>query len=211
MHNPSGVVPLHLNIEFDAPVGFFWDPYTQGPNAMLTTNTGEWPEETGVTTHGADSMPARNSVSLCTFAAWVRKRHWGYLKYLKPLRCQQELHLLYDDHDVQRYGRRSLLAVTNEVIKQVHTKEARELLRAAIPAIEKWVAGTLLQKPGRAARLRVWDQGTRGDILGCFTSDEFADMAGIERWYAPAFRHVLWNYHMMLQQALLPTQPFAGK
>ena len=202
---------MPFNIEFDVPAGFFCNPYPRGPSFKLSTNPGKWFAYPTITTHAAPSAGASNSVSLHTFAARVYANNWHYLKYLNPLHYEQELYLLYDDYDIRRYGAWNLLDATNDMIKRVHNVEAQGLLHAAIPAIEQWVAGTLLQRPGRAVVLRAWDQYTRGDILKCFTSVDFADMASVERWYAPAFRHVLWNYHMKLQRSHFFTERFAGK
>ena len=115
---------------------------------------------------------------------------------LQPLHSWMDLYIYFDQFDIYHDGAWNLWNVIHHLISQNRIL-VEELKTEVIPHFESWIVG-LLQDGECRNRLRTWKPEHQSDILRCFEKYELDDIEGIDHWYLPTIRHVMWNYHMRL-------------
>lgn len=71
------------------------------------------------------------------------------------------------------------------------------LIESAKPELKYWLESSLYL-PDAQERIRNWDMNKSPDILDIITDK--SDIEGMEAFYLPVLRDILWNHHLALRR-----------
>lgn len=191
-------VPYHPEDDprFNVPADFFTQPVPKGSRAIFSTINGNKPMRTMVKPNPTSRHPVWEPSKILNFCNGIRSRFSPQCKYLQPLQAWSDLYQYFDAYDIQLHGAWNLWNVIHRIISEnQHLLEG--LKQSTIPEFDAWVI-ELIQDEDRRNRLRAWNPDVQSDILDCFYEDELSEIEGMESFYLPTIRNILWNYHIKL-------------
>lgn len=190
------IPPVTFDPNYELPPHFFAAPVPEGYRAIFSTMDGKKKMRKVKNTRWIYSRPIWESSKILEFCNEIRARFHAHCKNIQPLHNWVDLYTYFDQFDIYTYGAWNLWTVIHHLISQNRVL-VEELKEEASLHFESWIV-KLLQDGGCRKRLSTWIQDFQHDILNCLEGRELRELGGIDYWYLPAIRHILWNYHTKL-------------
>ncbi|RYP76763.1 hypothetical protein DL770_007173 [Monosporascus sp. CRB-9-2] len=195
--------PPYQNNEGDLPPDFFTWPIRSAYLAIFSTSNGTKPWRPAPKLTRATRPKIWDAAKIQSFSDEIRTLFWAHSKHLQPLRSYYELYKYFDAHDIFHCGALNLWNVIHHLISE-NRMVLEDLKDDVMPHFDSWAADLLKDEDCRN-RLRAWNQEVQNDILHCFHQQELVELDGMEIWYLPTIRHVVWTHHVRLRKE--PDQP----
>ncbi|RYO79778.1 hypothetical protein DL762_007977 [Monosporascus cannonballus] len=198
----AGAPPYQKN-EGDLPPDFFTWPIPSAYLAIFSTSNGTKPWRPAPKLIRASRPKIWGAAKIQSFSDKIRSLFWAHSKHLQPLQSYYELYKYFDAHDIFHCGALNLWNVVHHLISE-NRMVLEDLKGDVMPYFDSWAANLLKDEDCRN-RLRAWNQDAQNDILHCFHQQELVELDGMEIWYLPTIRHVIWTHHVRLRKE--PDQP----
>ncbi|RYP71581.1 hypothetical protein DL771_004707 [Monosporascus sp. 5C6A] len=195
--------PPYQNNEGDLPPDFFTWPIPSAYLAIFSTSNGTKPWRPAPKLTRAVRPRIWDAAKIQSFSDEIRTLFWAHCKHLQPLQSYYELYKYFDAHDIFHCGALNLWNVTHHLISE-NRMVLEDLKDDVMPHFDSWAADLLKDEDCRN-RLRAWNQEVQNDILHSFHQQELVELEGMEIWYLPTIRHVVWTHHVRLRKE--PDQP----
>ncbi|RYP26751.1 hypothetical protein DL768_011586 [Monosporascus sp. mg162] len=190
--------PPYQNNEGDLPPDFFTWPIPSAYLAIFSTSNGTKPWRPAPKLTRATRPKIWDAAKIQSFSDEIRTLFWAHSKHLQPLQSYYELYKYFDAHDIFHCGALNLWNVIHHLISE-NRIALEDLKDDVMPHFDSWAADLLKDEDCRN-RLRAWNQEVQNDILHCFHRQELVELDGIEIWYLPAIRHVVWTHYVRLRK-----------
>ncbi|RYP00676.1 hypothetical protein DL764_006450 [Monosporascus ibericus] len=195
--------PPYQNNEGDLPPDFFTWPIPSAYLAIFSTSNGTKPWRPAPKLTRATRPKIWDAAKIQSFSDEIRTLFWAHSKHLQPLQSYYELYKYFDAHDIFHCGPLNLWNVIHHLISE-NRMVLEDLKDDVMPHFDSWAADLLRDEDCRN-RLRAWNQEVQNDILHCFNQQELVELDGMEVWYLPTIRHVVWTHYVRLRRE--PDQP----
>lgn len=182
--------------QFELPLGFFTQPVPKDHRAIFSTINGTKPMRALTNPNRIAHRPVWAPAKILHFCNGIRSRFHPQCKYLQPLQAWSDLYQYFDAYDIHLHGAWNLWNVIHRMISE-NQLLLEGLKEDTIPHFDSWAVG-LIQDKDRRDRLRTWNPEVQNDIIDCFNVDELSDIVGLDPFYYPTIRNILWNYHIKL-------------
>ncbi|RYP22188.1 hypothetical protein DL765_001836 [Monosporascus sp. GIB2] len=197
--------PPYKDHEGDLPLDFFTWPIPSAYLAIFSTSNGTKPWRPAPKLTRASRPKIWDAAKIQSFSDEIRSLFWAHSKHLQPLQSYYELYKYFDAHDIFHCGALNLWNVVHHLISE-NRMVLEDLKDDVMPYFDSWAADLLKDEDCRN-RLRAWNHEVQNDILHCFHQHELVELEGMEIWYLPTIRHVVWTHHVRLRKE--PDQPAA--
>ncbi|RYP36531.1 hypothetical protein DL767_003354 [Monosporascus sp. MG133] len=190
--------PPYQNNEGDLPPDFFTWPIPSAYLAVFSTSNGTKPWRPAPKLTRVMRRKIWDAAKIQSFSDEIRTLFWAHSKHLQPLQSYYELYKYFDAHDIFHCGALNLWNVIHHLISE-NRMVLEDLKDDVMSHFDSWAADLLKDEDCRN-RLRAWNQEVQNDILHCFHQQELVELDGMEIWYLPTIRHVVWTHYVRLRR-----------
>jgi hypothetical protein len=123
----------------------------------------------------------------------IKVHCWSVRKSIQLPSTYYDLYHYFDGYDLWHMGVQNCWNILNHLFWETQ-RELPALVTATRSEIESW-ADELIRDNRRRQQLYNWDSTSDSDVLRMFKGEELMGLDGLDEWYLPIVRDVLYRVH----------------